>query len=147
MKVLRTWVLIADAGRARVLSSAGEGLREVSEMRFENELPPTHELVDDRQPRSFNSVGAARHAITGGVDPRRKEKQRFMVQIAEAIEKAHAAKTFDRLVVVAPPQALGDLRDALSDPVKSVTAKEVALDLTKTPDGEVEKHLGLPFAL
>jgi protein required for attachment to host cells len=147
MKVLRTWVLIADAGRARVLSSAGEGLREVSEMRFENELPPTHELVDDRQPRSFESVGSARHAMSKGEDPRRKEKRKFVAILADLLDEHLDRGSFDRLVLVAPPQALGDFRDALSERVRARLVNEVAKDLTKTANHEIAGHLGLSFSL
>jgi protein required for attachment to host cells len=149
MKTIRTWVLIADAGRARVLASEGpgKGLAPVEGLALENELPPTHELVRDRQPRSMESVGNMRHPITPRTDPRRKEKRRFAAEIASALEEQLEIRAFDRLVVVAPPRALGDLRDAMPESVRLRVVNEVAKDLTKTPDGEVERHLGLSFAL
>lgn len=149
MKAIRTWVLIADAGRARVLASErpGKGLAPVEGLAIENELPPTHDLVRDRQPRSMESAGNMRHPIRPRTDPRRKKKRRFADEIASALEEQLEIRAFDRLVVVAPPRALGDLRDAMSESVRLRVVNEVAKDLTKTPDGEVERHLGLSFAL
>lgn len=149
MKSQRTWVLIADATRARVLESEGpgHGLKLVSGLSFEVALPPTHELVSDRQARSYESVGSARHAISGRTDPRRKEKRRFVEDVADAVAKLGSQKAFDRLIIVAPPQALGDLRDALPESIRGLIVTEVAKDLTKTPDSEVAGHLDLAVPL
>jgi protein required for attachment to host cells len=51
------------------------------------------------------------------------------------------SKAYDRLVIVAAPSALGDLRPAISEQVRAKVTGEVAKDLTKTPDGEVAGHL------
>ena len=149
MKATRTWVLIADAGRARVLENdgPGHGLIPVERMGMTHELPRTHELVADRQPRSIESVGHARHAIDAGMDPHRKEKQKFASEIAAVLDKELAGNAFDRLVIVAAPQALGDLRAAISEAVQKRVHNEIALDLTKTPNEDVARHLGHILAL
>lgn len=149
MKHKRTWVLIADAGHARILESdgPGQGLKQVEGLHFETELPRTHELVNDRQPRSVESVGSARHAISSGVDPHRKEKRRFVESIAHVLEDQLQCKAYDRLVIVAPPQALGDFRDTLSESVRTRIVNEIAKDLTKTPNQDIAGHLDLSFQL
>ena len=48
---------------------------------------------------------------------------------------------YDRLVIVAPPVALGDLRTAISDQVRALVVGEIARDLTKIPNSEVAEHL------
>ena len=47
----------------------------------------------------------------------------------------------DRLVIVASPVTLGDLRSALSDHVRAVVVGEVAQDLTKMPNNKIAEHL------
>ena len=148
MKPKRTWILIADAGRARILAGDGTGgLKQVAGLHFEVDLPRTHDLVSDRQPRSMESVGSARHAISSGIDPHRKEKRRFVESMAAVLEEQLELKAFDRLVIVAPPQALGDFRDALTESVRARVVNEVAKDLTKTPNHEIAGHLALSFVL
>lgn len=149
MKPQRTWVLIADAGRARVLENTGpgSGLRIVPGQSLENRIPSGHDLVSDQAPRAHDSLGPARHAMTGSEDPRRKEKRHFAGELADALDHGARQGAFDRLVLVAPPQILGDLRTALSPRVKEKVVSEVAKDLTKTPDRDVAGHLDLPFAL
>lgn len=144
MKATKTWILIADGGRARILENdgPGHGLKPVEGMTFAHQLPPTHELVRDRQPRAFEFVGHARHAIDIGLDPHRKEKEKFATELAAVLTSEAAKKSFDRLVIVAPAKALGELRAALTAPVREKVQNEIVKDLTKTPNDEVANDIG-----
>ena len=143
MKAVRTWILIADAGRARVLENLGpgKGAHEVAAMASHADLPRTHDLVTDRQSRVHESGNATRHAIEPKTDPHEQLKQRHLEAIAAHVDASLAAEAFDRLVVVAPPHALGILRAAFTDRVRKVVTGELAKDLTKTPDHELGSHL------
>lgn len=144
MKPKRTWVLIADGGRARVLSQTGKGhpLAEVEGMAMAADLPPSRDLGRDRPGRSYESHGAARHAIEGTSDPHDALEQAFLADVAKRLEARLAAGAFDRLVVVAPPRALAVLRRTMGRPLAAVVDAEVAKDLTKTPDPDVAGLLG-----
>ena len=128
MKSTRTWVLIADGARARILQNdgPGKGLHEVEGCVFHGDHAATHDIMSDREGRSHSSVGPGRSAIEAHSDPHRELKKRFAHQL---------------LVIVAAPSALGDLRAAISEQVRAKVTGEVAKDLTKTPDGEVAGHL------
>jgi protein required for attachment to host cells len=143
MKPIRTWVLIADAARARIFENTGKGtgLTIVQDMTLDAELLPSHELGTDRPGRSYDSVGSGRHAMESPSDLHREQKRQFARRIAEAIAERQARRSFDRLVLVAPPVTMGDLRAALPDKVKSVVAAEVVADLTNTPMSELPAHL------
>jgi protein required for attachment to host cells len=144
MKSVRTWILIADAGRARVLENLGpgKGARLVDGLSSEAGLPSTtHAIVTDRQPRSIESSSPARHPIEPKTDPREQMKRGYLEMLASELDRHLAAGDYDRLIVVAPPHALGVLRSAFSDRVKAVMAGELAKDLTKTPDHELGQHL------
>lgn len=139
----KTWFLIADAGRARVLERIGHErtLQRVEGFDLTHALPKTSDMVRDRQPRAFDSVGAGRHAISSGVDPHRAEKTSFALELVHALDDALAKGSFQELVVVAPPQMLGDLRDHLSSRLKEVLARDIALDLTKAQDSDILTHI------
>jgi len=143
MKHARTWVLIADAGRARVFETSGKGtgLTAVQGMILDAELAPSRALGSDRPGRAFDSVGTARHAMESPSDPHREQKRQFARRIADAVHERRVAKNFDRLVVVAPAVTMGDLRAALSDEVKAVVTAELVADLTRTPVAELPGHL------
>ncbi|HZT46577.1 MAG TPA: host attachment protein [Hyphomicrobiaceae bacterium] len=143
MKPTRTWVLIADGARARILENdgPGRGLKPVEGCAFSGEHGATHEIMTDRTGRAFASVGAQRSAIEARSDPHRELKKRFANQLAEVLAGKLQQKAYDRLVIVAAPSTLGDLRTALSDQVRATVTAEVPKDLTKTPDPEVAGHL------
>jgi protein required for attachment to host cells len=149
MKSICTWVLIADAARARVFETRGKGtgLTVVSDMAFDAELAPSHMLGTDRPGRSFESVGSTRHAMESPSDPHREQKRQFARRVAHAIEERQAANSYDRLVVVAPAATMGDLRAAMSDKVKAAIVAELVADLTHTPVSEIPAHLAAHVAL
>jgi protein required for attachment to host cells len=80
-------------------------------------------------------------------DPHREQKRRFARRIAQAVEERWAAKSFDRLVLVAPAVTMGDLRGLLPDRVKAVVTAEVVADLTNTPPRELPARLADHVAL
>lgn len=143
MKPIRTWILIADAARARVFETRGRGsgLTPVEDMTLDAELPPSREIGADRPGRAFNSVGNMRHAMEPPTDPHREQKRQFARRIASAVEERQAARSFDRLVIVAPPVTMGDLRAVLPEKVKAAVTAEIVADLTNTPVAELPAHL------
>jgi protein required for attachment to host cells len=143
MKAVRTWVLIADGGHAKVLEIDGSrrSLEAQADMNMSVQLPPSRELVSDRPARIYESRGRARHAKDERVDPHRELKRAFAKSVGKALEARLADGRFERLVVVAPPPALGDLREALPKKVRAAVVGEVAQDLVKTPKARLWPHL------
>lgn len=142
MKPTTTWILIADGGRARLFANRGpgKGIEPLDET-LTADHRPTHEIVEDRLGRTYESKGAARHAIAPHSDPHRELKRRFAVSLAEMLDKQRMQHAYDRLVLVAPPTVLGDLREALSEPVRGLLRAELDKDLTKIPFSELPEHL------
>jgi len=143
MKVIRTYILVADGARARLLLSEGRGkpLTEVPGSDIRQDLKPDHELSADRPGRVHESANVSRHAIERD-DLHRREKERFAQSLAEGLDKRLANREYDRLVIAAAPETLGVIRSALSDKVKVVILAEVAKDLTKIPNTQIKHHLG-----
>lgn len=158
MKPLRTWALIADGARARILENngpahgdgqhggAGHGESShdwmpVEGLTFQGDHSATRELVTDRQGRSFSSTGSRRSAMEAKTDPHRDQKTKFANHLAEMLAEQLQAGAYYRLVIAAPPATLGDLRSAISDKVRATVVAEFAHDLTKIPNHEIGSHL------
>jgi protein required for attachment to host cells len=143
MKTVRTWVLIADGGHAKVFESEGPGcaLTPIESMTLSADLPANRDILSDRPGRSFDSHGHSRHAMESPSDAHRELKREFARKVASLLEACVAQGKLDRLVVVAPPPALGDLREALSKAVRAKVSAELAQDLVKTPHSELPQHL------
>lgn len=142
MKPTVTWVLIADGAHARLFANRGPGKGIEQLEAINGDHRADRDLIRDTAGRSFESVGDTRHAITPRTDPHRELKRDFAKQLGSMLEEQLAAKAYDRLVIVAPPTALGDLRSSLPEPVKHVVYAELDKDLVKTPTAELPAHLG-----
>lgn len=142
MKSKKTWILVADAGHARILEQSGEeGLTLVEGLNIEHPIPKSSDLGRDSLPRTFDSVGPGRHAITPRTDPHRAEKKSFAKELADLLDAGLAKKAYDRLIIIAPPQMIGDMRPALSKAVKDRVQQELQLDLADAPIAEVARRL------
>jgi protein required for attachment to host cells len=143
VKSERTWIVIADGAHAKVYQYSKEKpkLETVKDISFEIDLPRTHDIVSDRAGRSFESQGRTRHAKSGRSDPHRELKRNLAHKVADALNSRLTDKRYDKLVLVAPPVTLGDLRDALAKRVQARVVAEVAEDLIKVPASRLPTHL------
>jgi protein required for attachment to host cells len=142
-KSTRTWLLIADGRRAKVFEADAQAaeFRSVEDMARETNLPKGREILADKPGRTFDSVGAGRHAKENPTDPRRQLKREFADLIVGELRKAVLARRFDRLILVAPPSFMGDLRVVLPKNLKDKVVGEVTSDLTNTPEQDLRSHL------
>ena len=143
MKATKTRILIADAGHARIYENLGpgKGLREIPGEALEQSIPPTRDLGADRPGRTHGSAGTARHVMNPRVDWHDQAKEEFAKSIGEHLNANALKKTYDRLVLVAPPKTLGHLREALTLHTASLVTAELNKDLTGAQLSEIEKHI------
>ncbi len=143
MKPVRTWILIADGARARIVKNTGpgRGVEADSNLVFRSEHRKLQEIMADKPGRGFDSVGKGRHAMAYGTDAVREDERYFLQGLAERLEKEALADAYDRLILIAPPRALGDLRPFLSKPVRNRIHEEIAKDLTQLPNDRLAVHL------
>lgn len=141
----KTWIMVADAATSRTFlhDRPGQGMTLLDDGLFENPAAHGHtrDLGTDKPGRSFDSAGGARHAQEPRTDLHRQAKANFAKRLADYIEHGAAQKKFERLVLVAPPQMLGDLRAALGKQSARLVTDTLDKDLTKSPPAEIADHL------
>lgn len=136
------YVFVGDGKKALVLRNDGDAalLNLKTERVFTDNNPPTHEQGTDRPGRSFSSVGHGRSSVEQ-TDWHALEEHKFAHDVAAALEKIVRERGVERLIVIAPPRALADLRKAFHPNVKKIIAAEIDKDLTNQPIDQIEKHL------
>lgn len=67
------------------------------------------------------------------------EEQRFAAQAADLLKRRALANDYEKLIIVAPPTALGEMRKHLHKEVQNRLVGEIAKDLTNHPVPEIEK--------
>jgi protein required for attachment to host cells len=137
-----TWVVVCDGAKALVLENIGDAqdpnLKTLEV--FQHDDPKTHELGTDAPGRSFSSVGGG-HSAMEQTDWHDLEEQRFLQRLSAHIDGAIDAGRTKSLIVVAPPRALGVLRQAYSNQMREMLRAEIDKDYVKMPIHEIERHL------
>jgi protein required for attachment to host cells len=137
-----TWVVVCDGAKALVLENAGDAkfpnlrTKEV----FAEPHPATHEQGTDAPGRAHSSVGPGRSAM-GQTDWHDQDEQRFLTSLMAHLDAAVSAGQLKSMIMVAPPRALGVIRQAYSPQLRSVLREEIDKDLVKMPVHEIERHL------
>ena len=136
------WVLVADGARGLILvnenTAAEPQLRVIRS--FSQDNPKTSEQGDDKPGRAFESVGSRRSA-TEAPDLHQRAEDRFVTMIMHEIAKSAAADDFEKIIVVAPPVALGEMRKAVGNGLEDRILAWIGKDLTKEPIPEITKSV------
>jgi protein required for attachment to host cells len=136
-----TRVLVADGSKAMVFRNTGDAQapRLKLERSYGEDNPPTRDQGSDKPGRTNDPFG--RRSTMETPDWHRVAEDRFIQRLAADMAADLSAGAFEKLVVVAPPIALGTLRKAMSAAVLGTITCEIGKDLTKHPVAEIEKAL------
>jgi protein required for attachment to host cells len=136
------WVVVCDGRKALILENVGDekfpNLR--TKEVHEQKNPPTREQGTDAPGRAISSVGNMRSAV-GQTDWHEQAEREFLHDLAGRLDAALGAGDTKSLIVVAPPKALGMIRQSYSPKLKKAVRAEVEKDYVKMPVHEIEKHL------
>lgn len=138
VRKLPTWIVVLDGAQARFFalrqSEDGQVFEETAEAL-------TASARQSEKPGRSYSTGKARGVVEPKKNVRKLEKHDFVHDVAAVLEKAVGKQTFARLVLVAPPRTLGELREVLSERVLETLTHEVPKTLTKLAPDALWKKL------
>lgn len=136
------WIVVCDGAKALVLENVGDEkfpnlqTREV----HEEPHPATRDQGTDAPGRVLSSVGSARAAVQQ-TDWHEQDERRFLDKLVAHLDAEVTAGHLKRLIVVAPPRALGVIRQAYSHQLRDAVRQEIDKDLVKLPVHEIERYL------
>ena len=138
----RTVVFVGDGSKALVLLNEGNGLRPYLKVQqaFEDKNPPTHEQGSDKPGRVLSGTEPNRSAMEQ-TDWHDIRKHRFACTVAGALDHLLRELHTKRLVIVAPPRTLADLRRSFSPTVQKFIVAELAKDLTGLSVSDISQYL------
>ncbi len=136
----RTWIVITDGSRAKVFESHGRN----------SGIGPAFSTDFYLNCAGFGSTPerktfepSALGGMKGGQTPSAGcTKQAFAKALVRALEDSLTENRFDRLVLVAPPQALAELSGCLPIMLRQYVAAEIQRDLTHVAPYELPAYLG-----
>ena len=143
MEHTRTWILVADGGRARILETTAkhQAMHFISGSRSHLDGPPDREMSGAASDHSYGSAGLARF----GVESRRASNTAlealFASQLASMLADHSAKEAFDRLIIIAPATMLGNLRKMIKPEVRNKVVAEIDEDPADIPNNEIASRI------
>jgi protein required for attachment to host cells len=136
------WVVVCDGAKALILENRGDAIAPNLKTKevHEHADTKTSEQGTDAPGRSINSNGSRRSAMEQ-TDWHDQGEQRFLADLAKRLDAAVTAGETKSLIIVAPPRALGVMRQHYSAGVRHAVRAEIDKDYVRMPVHEIEKHL------
>lgn len=143
-----TWIVIADAARARIYSFSPKRVpalvsaldHDLVATRLRNQALDSDRPGQTTQRAKRTDHAASPHAVAPETDSHRLAQIEFSRSVAHELESARL-DGLRRIVLVAPPRALGDIRKACSPGVRALITDELGKDLTRMPLHDLTDHL------
>jgi protein required for attachment to host cells len=134
------FVVVTDGEKMLFLRNEGDNEypRLLVERKREQDNPADRDQKTGSPGRSFDSSGPGRSAYEE-TDFHQLEEDRFATETAALLKKRALRNEYDRLIIVAPPRTLGELRKHYHKEVEKRLAGEIAKDLTGHPIEEIER--------
>jgi len=140
---MNTIIVVADSSRARIFTadSAHSPLNEIETMAHPEGRMHEQDMVSDMPGKG----GGGDHAYQEKVEPKRQEMIQFAKRIADYLDEARKANKLDKLLIVAAPAFLGELRTHLSAETSEKIAFELDKNLAHHDEKDIRQHLSKFF--
>jgi protein required for attachment to host cells len=137
------WVVVADAAHAQIYvrQNRRAPLELLQTFAEEQARAKEHDLLSDSPGRTFDSMGAGRHAKQPEHTVKQNLREAFARQIADYVEAGRTANRFAHLAIVAAPALLGELRAHLSEPTLQLLDIEIPKRMTTSKPAAIAAAL------
>jgi protein required for attachment to host cells len=135
-----TWVVVADGNAARFFTRVRDGvpLVEIDELAL---TAAAERQQHGRETAVHDGVNHGHQVHPAHQNVQNTDELHFLRHIAGRINLAVEEHAVGRLVLCAPPRALGALRDHLSDAARALVVIEIAKDLVRESAREIDERL------
>jgi protein required for attachment to host cells len=135
----RSLIIVADRETARFFrhTHPGAPLEETGSL----DRPSLGDRNADRPGRTFETANKARHAMEPPTSYQEAERQAMAAEVAEFVHAGLDEHEIDRLVLVADPKILGELRSALRKSARERVVLEIGSHLTQADPHELAQRL------
>lgn len=140
---MTTWVVVADSSRGKIYvqdKRNGE-LQEKVDLVHPGARLHGVQLTSDRSGRHTGAFGQGSHMFDPRTAAKEHEAENFAREIAKHLENGHNGGEFQKLVLMAPPEFLGTLREQLGEAMRKLVVKEITKDLVTHSTEEVRDKL------
>lgn len=137
------WILVADGAHARIFQGGKTDSTLTEVGCFINPEGRAHgrDITTEGPPTVQEGATPTRHGIEPHTTLREKSAERFARSLDETLLRARDERKYERLVIIAPPHFLGELKQHLSARVRERVVGEIPRNYTALPPAELHQHL------
>ncbi len=138
-----SYVLVADGAKMLFFRNEGNAANpNLTLLAAEQQADiADRDIKTDMAGQKPGSPGMGGASSAGETDFHRQAEDRFAAEAADRINRAALANEFEKLIIVAPPKTLGELRKHYHKQDEGRIAAEIAKDLTGHPVDRIEAVL------
>ncbi|WP_136247143.1 host attachment protein [Halomonas borealis] len=136
---MTTYIVVADAARARVFTRDALQLEEQDSLVHAEGRLHEGDLVTDREGDVHESSATAARSAGGEGTASAHHQHLFAREVADRLYQARVDNRLGKLILVAPPRFLGLLRDKLDGPTAKTVIHSLAKDLTKASVADIRE--------
>jgi len=136
-------IVVADSSRARIFTvdTAHSPLNEIETLVHPEGRMHEQAMVSDLPGKDAGKGGAGDHAFQEKVEPKEHEMIAFAKRISDYLESARKANQLKKLVIIAAPEFLGELRKHLSTETSEKIIYELDKNIAHHNEEDIRKHL------
>ena len=138
----RSLILVCDGAKALLFENAGDAqainLKALDVVVEPHK--PTRMMGSDRPTRVYDSMDGSRSG-TEQTDWHDQAETDFLTRVAKVLHQVVSELKPPHVVLVAPPRALGVLRQAMAAATRAILTVEIGKDLVNHPVPEIESQL------
>jgi len=138
-----TWVVVADASRARFLHFKGHvsGLEEIHDMVNPEARLKSQDLVTDKHGTTSDRKGVGTPQMGDNAEAAHQVERAFANEVAKELGRMARDSGVKALHLIAPPRFLGDLRKQLDKNTSTLVKNEINKDISALSLDEIKAHL------
>lgn len=134
-----TWIIAADPTLGRVIEIDNDAPAEVRTFARQESKLTTN--VEATPAKSFETVDGERQAVKMEREPDETQRIAFTREIGDYVEHARRHHRFEKLVLMADPKVLANLRKELSSETMKLVASEVSKNVARENIEHIRSYL------
>ena len=139
----KTWFVVAHRGGAKIFEMRGENRNLEKVREFTNDLAfeDSRQLRNDAMGRVFSPDSSYRHSVESSESINEQILRQFAQRLSHELYQARNRDQVSRLVLIAAPALLGQLRTELDRVTQSVVIQSIDRDWASLNNQDIKQRL------
>jgi len=141
-------IVVADSARARIFitGDTSSDLNEVEVLAHPEARIHDRDISSDLPGKETTGDGSGGHSYESETDPKTHELNEFARRVAHYLDDARKTNKLGKLLLVAAPKFLGQLRSQMTSETSEKIIFELDKNLTKHSVDELKSYLPKPYS-